>query len=259
MSDSASFAITAPVAPRTVSADRAMHWLNEGWRIFTAAPGVWIAIFVVTIVIQVVLTLVPVIGGIASAILTPVFVGGLMAGCASAVRGEPLQFDCLFQGFRHNTGNLVIIGVLYLVGVIAISVIGLTVLLAGGGGAMLSVLAHSAADPGTDQLLAEMMMSSVGIILLATCVVLVLFVPLLMALWFAPALAMLDHVAPAAAMKSSLSASLRNWLPLTVYGVVALVLMVVAAIPFMLGYLVLIPVLMGSVYASYHDIYSASS
>jgi uncharacterized membrane protein len=179
-----------------------------------------------------------------------------MAGCAAIDRGEPLQFDCLFQGFRSNTGNLVTVGVLYLVGVVLICVIGMVVLLLGGGGAAISALAHSAGNPAAEQVFGELLMSSIGIVLLATCVVLLLFVPLLMALWFAPVLAMLDGVAPAAAMKCSFTASLRNWLPFTVYGIVVLVLMVVAAIPLMLGYLVLLPVLMGSVYASYRDIFA---
>jgi uncharacterized membrane protein len=90
---------------------------------------------------------------------------------------------------------------------------------------------------------------------LAACVALLLFVPLLMALWFAPALVMLDQVSAGDAMKSSLAASVRNWLPFTVYGLLSLVLLVVAAIPLMLGYLILIPVMLGSMYASYRDIF----
>lgn len=247
--------VTALPQPKTVGADRGTHWISVGWRMFTAAPGVWIAVAVVMIVIQLLLNIVPVIGGLASSVLAPVFLGGIMAGCAAADRGEPFQFECLFLGFRSNTGNLVTIGVIYLIGIIAISLIGVAVLVVGGGGAILAALWHSGGVATPDMFSGEVLLSSLGIVLLAACIVLVLFVPLLMALWFAPALVMFDQVSAGAAMKSSLTASMHNWLPFTIYSLVVLVLMVVAAIPLMLGYLILAPVLLGSVYASYRDIY----
>lgn len=253
MSDT--LAVINPREAKTVGSDRGTRWISEGWRMFTAAPGVWIAVAVVMIAIQLLLNIVPVIGGLASSILAPVFLGGIMAGCAAADRGEPFQFECLFLGFRSNTGNLVTIGVLYLIGVVVISMVGVAVLIVGGGGAILAALWHSGGVATPDMLPGDILLSSLGIVLLATCIVLMLFVPLLMALWFAPALAMLDHLSADAAMKSSLTASLRNWLPFTIYSLLLLVLMVVAAIPFLLGYLILVPVLLGSVYASYRDIY----
>ncbi len=253
MSDT--LAVINPREAKTVGSDRGTHWISEGWRMFTAAPGVWIAVAVVMIVIQLLLNIVPVIGGLAASILAPVFLGGIMAGCAAADRGEPFQFECLFLGFRSNTGTLVTIGVLYLIGVVVISMVGVAVLIVGGGGAILAALWHSGGVATPDMLPGDILLSSLGIVLLATCIVLILFIPLLMTLWFAPALAMLDHLSAGAAMKSSLTASLRNWLPFTIYSLVLLVLMVVAAIPLMLGYLILVPVVLGSVYASYRDIY----
>ena len=82
-------------------------------------------------------------------------------------------------------------------------------------------------------------------------------VPLYMASWFAPALIVLDDVRPWAALKASFLVCVRNWIPLSVYSVVLLVLCVVAVIPLGLGYLVLIPVLAASVYTSYLDIFCA--
>jgi uncharacterized membrane protein len=76
-----------------------------------------------------------------------------------------------------------------------------------------------------------------------------------MATWFAPALIVLHDVAPTAAFKASFYACLRNWIPFLVYSVVLLVLFLVAAIPAGLGFLVLIPVLVASVYTAYRDIF----
>jgi uncharacterized membrane protein len=82
-----------------------------------------------------------------------------------------------------------------------------------------------------------------------------LSIPLVMAYWFAPALVALNGYAPFEAMKTSFSACLKNVLPFLVYGLVGLVLAVVATIPLGLGWFVLAPLGMASMYASYRDIF----
>ena len=56
-------------------------------------------------------------------------------------------------------------------------------------------------------------------------------------------------------MKQSFSGCLKNIVPFLVYGVVFLVLGVLASLPIFLGWLVLGPMLSASVYTSYKDIY----
>jgi uncharacterized membrane protein len=62
-------------------------------------------------------------------------------------------------------------------------------------------------------------------------------------------------VPPVEAMKASFRGCLRNWLPFLVYGVIAFILALLATLPAGLGWLVLLPVLTGSVYAGYKDIF----
>jgi len=82
-----------------------------------------------------------------------------------------------------------------------------------------------------------------------------LTIPLLMALWFAPALVMLHGLGPLEAMKLSFVGCLRNMLPFLLYGLIALVLTVLAVIPVGLGLLVLGPMITASVYTAYKDIF----
>ena len=97
-----------------------------------------------------------------------------------------------------------------------------------------------------------------GGLMLAMLVSLALSVPLFMAIWFAPALVFFNNMQPVDALRASFNACLKNTLAFLVYGLIVLVLMFFAALPAGLGFLVLIPVLSGSVYASYRDIFLAN-
>jgi uncharacterized membrane protein len=81
-------------------------------------------------------------------------------------------------------------------------------------------------------------------------------IPLMMAYWFAPILVVFHDLTAADAMKTSFNACLNNILPFTVYSLVAAVLIILAAIPFGIGLVVLIPTMMASLYASYKDVFN---
>ncbi|MEO7760372.1 MAG: hypothetical protein ABIS68_00530, partial [Casimicrobiaceae bacterium] len=65
----------------------------------------------------------------------------------------------------------------------------------------------------------------------------------------------LDKVEPWTALKWSFFACLKNMWPFLVYGLITLLLAIVASIPLGLGWLVLGPVIIASVYTSYRDIF----
>jgi uncharacterized membrane protein len=77
------------------------------------------------------------------------------------------------------------------------------------------------------------------------------------ALWFAPALVVFDDVAPIEALKESWSASMRNIVPFLIYGVLWIIAAVVASIPLMLGWFVLMPLTLLSMYRAYVDIFES--
>lgn len=227
----------------TVPAERAMQWLQGGWRQFLVAPGVWIALSLALLVIHFGLALVPVVGSLAAVVLTPVLAGGLMAGCAAIDRGEPLRFDHLFAGFRTSTGRLATVGIVQL---IVIGAIVLLIFLVGGGAMVGGVMGHGVGVGATVAL---------GGLLLAAMLGLLLLVPLTMALWFAPALVMLSDMAALDAMKASFAGCLRNWLPFLVYSLVLCVLLVLVPLTLGLALLAFIPVMTASIYLSYRDIF----
>ena len=59
-------------------AGRGWGWIVEGWQLFARAPGIWIVILLIYLAISVVLSLIPFVGPLANALLSPVLVGGLL-------------------------------------------------------------------------------------------------------------------------------------------------------------------------------------
>lgn len=219
-------------------------WIGRGWTLFRMAPGTWIGISVVLMIIVVALSAVPILN-LLSSLVMPIFAGGMMLGCKALEDGDALEFSHLFAGFRVNTGNLVLVGVLYLVGAVVIfGTVGvMSALLLGGAAAM----GGGDAEPFGAMMAVPFM--------LMVLVAMALFLPLIMAFWFAPALVVLHDVPAFPAMRMSFFACLKNFLPFLLYGIVLTVLAVIATLPLLLGWLVLSPVMWASMYASYRDMF----
>ncbi|MGH8701384.1 MAG: BPSS1780 family membrane protein [Burkholderiales bacterium] len=227
---------------RAVDAGRGWTWIADGFGLFKKAPGMWIALIIILFVILVVLAVIPLLGAVATFLLMPVFAGGLMLGCKALQGGGELELGHLFVGFKEHTGNLIVLGALAIgAGIIVM----LPVVLIVGAGAILAVLRGDAAGA----------VAMGGSFLLAALVATALSIPIYMALWFAPALVVLRGLAPVAAVKESFLGCLKNIVPFLIYGIVLLVLGIVATIPLGLGWLVLGPVTIASVYVAYRDIY----
>ena len=216
-----------------------VEWLKESWALFSRSAGLWIGITVALLVITMVVGMIPFLGFLANTLLTPVFIAGIILGCKAVEEGEALTFGHLFAGFSTNIGNLILIGLLYLVGMIVIFlIVGVAAGLAG-----FSFFSGSVAA------LNPMLFLLIGLIGLL-CII-----PLVMAIWHAPALVVVHNVPPVQAMKSSFFGCLKNFIPFLVYGVVLIPLSILAMIPLGLGLLVLFPMLYISMYASYKSIF----
>lgn len=232
----------APASPQSVSPSRGVQWLLSGWRLFRRQAGIWILLTLVLGLIMAGLFLIPVVGGLAFSLLMPVFAGGLMMGSRKVEAAEELELADLFSGFRRSAGNLVLIGVIALALSIA-AMVPMTLLVGATGLATLASGSPEAVGTGT---------------LAVTLLFLVLMIPINMAVWFAPALVVFDGYGPVGAMLASFRACLRNIPAFLLYGVVLFVLAMLASIPFGLGWLVLLPVLVSSIYAAYREIFHAA-
>jgi hypothetical protein len=203
------------IEPRVVAPGAGATWWIEGWRTFTAQIGTWIGIVILYIVISMLLSRVPYIGGVAQWLLTPVFIGGIMLGCNALDRGERLRVSHLFDGFKgaHFT-SLLIVGVFNIVLTAAAVVVAVVIIAASVGLSSMMNLDQLADDPW--KMLGEFGLVAFLLVLLMLVVVAVIA----MANWFAPSLIVLREARPLEAMVLSFRASLRNWVPFLVYGVI---------------------------------------
>lgn len=228
---------------RRVDAARGWTWIVEGFKFFLQAPGLWMLAVLIFFGCVILIGVVPLLGGIANMVLYPVFMAGFVTICRTLDAGEPMEIGQLFAGFRNNrTGDLVVCGA-----IAAAVMVGLllpALLIVGGAGVFAALKGDAAA------------VAALGVtIVLVVLVMAAISVPVYMALWFAAPLAGDHGLKPVDALKASLFACLKNVGAFLIYGLVALVLALFATLPVGLGWLVLGPVLLASVYVAYRDLF----
>jgi hypothetical protein len=231
-----------------VETSRGTAWFGEAWTLFKASPGTWVLIYVIFMVLWIVLALLPA-GGLISSLCYPAVAAGIMIGCKSLAEGGDLRVGHLFAGFSHNVGNLLLIGILYLVGSVVIFVVAFIV-----GMVVIPLTVSGGLQNFNPQDLRSFLVFAPAL-LLVLLIVLALTMPLFMAMWFAPALVAFHDVAPMAAMRASFQGCLKNFMPFLIYGIVGLVLFIVALVPLGLGLLVFGPLIWGTMYVGYRDIF----
>lgn len=225
---------------------RAVHgpaWLVGGWRLFRGSPMVWMGLSAGWMIITLGLVLVPVIGGVAANLLQPVFFASFALAARRQLSGEVPEMGDLFAGFRRPLRALVNLGAILLLAEIGIfflmSFLGLPGV-AGEGDEIPTVADYVHRLQGKEWILL------VGLALTAL---------VKGALWFAPAVLAFHDISTAHAVRWSLFAALSNVGAMLAYGVALTVVFVAGALPWGLGLLVAIPVMVASTYSGYADVF----
>ena len=229
--------------PRTVPVSRCLDWLLAGWRIFLIDPARWAVISLIFILILAAIGVVPLIGWAITLIAFPVLGAGLISVAGDAARGRPIRIDGLFDGLRRSAGRHITLGICHLAGALVIGLIAVGI---GGSAALTGLLIGPLAAVGL----------ATGGIMLAVMVFMALWIGLLMALWFAPALVLFHDAEPIDALACAARACARNLSSVFVVALSVYILGWVAMLPAGLGLLVLLPVLAGAQHAAYRDLFN---
>jgi hypothetical protein len=240
-------------------------WLPRGWRMFRTSPLGWLAIVFAYWLLMTFVSVVPLVGVVAAAVLVPPFSVGFMAAGRAAERGASVELPMLFEGFRHAVQQQLLLGAFYFL-CIAL-VLGATMAADGG---ELARWMLSGQRPSEEVLHSDAFFT-------ALVAAVALYLPVMMLFWFAPLLVAWHSATPVKALFFSFVACLMNWRAFIAYG--AVTALVTVLLPLALASLLLLataggarfpvlslafpllilllPTLFASFYASYRDVFAS--
>ena len=229
---------------RDLPARRGAAWLREAFDFFRGAPMVWIALCAGWLAIWFGLLIVPFLGPVLANLLQPVFFGSFAIAAYKQQAGERITMAELFSGFRRNVKTLVNLGIIMMMAQLAsaflMKVLGLP---SWPGDRDFDVVAY------VEMLRPNLWILAAGFGLMALASG---------ALWFAPQLVVFHGMSTSHAIRWSVYAALSNFGAMTVYGTVLVLLLMAAWLPFGLGLLVMLPVMVISTYTGYRDVFTAA-
>lgn len=246
-----------------VPAGRGVDWIADGWRVFTASPGMWIVLTLIWILVNIALQTVPVVGPLVAWVIAPALAGGLLLAATDARAGRELDLASLFRPVVDpaTRNPILVLGAMYLAANLGVIVLGVLALVAGAGTALMHQpgagvpLDPMQFDPA--RLDPSTLLTMGGVALLVGLVVTALLLLVVVLFYFAIPLVTFERMDPTRAVGIGTPALLRNWAPLTVLGLLYLPLAVLATLPLMLGWLILVPMTFGMWLASYRDVFPA--
>jgi len=200
-----------------VPASAGPRWVRQGIQTFFKQPLAFCGLFFMFMAVMSVLSLVPVLGNVLALMLLPGATLGLMAATQEAATGKrpvPALLISAFRAGRAQLQSMLLLGGLYAAGFLL--VLGISALADGG------KFAHMYLVGGT--LSAEVLQA--GDFQLAALIAMVLYLPLSLLFWHAPALVHWHGIAPVKSLFFSLVACLRNFWAFTLYGMVWMVVFV---------------------------------
>ena len=251
------------MAARIVSWQSGARWLPEGWRLFRVAPLGWLVLVFAYWLLMTFVSLVPVLGVVAAIVLVPPFAVGFMSASRAAAAGGPIEIAQLFAGFRNGVRGQLVLGAAYFAG---LALVFAGAALADGGTLARVMLGAKPMDPQTVR---------DGDFALAALAAAALYMPVMMAFWFAPVLVAWQAMPPAKALFYSFFACVLNWRAFLAYGVITALVTVVTPFVVLSTFamlnqggtqvpaarllfpiiILLLPVLYASFYAGYRDIF----
>ena len=261
-------------------ARRGLAWLVEAFRMFRQARIAWVVLLTLYYLLMLLLSKVPYVAHVLLLLLKPVFAVGLLAAAWTQERGGRPSLSQLFSGFRANLYALLALGVMLVAGVIA-AVLATSLF---DGGMLVDLLSKeqpvAATGEGVDKgpVAPPEELLAIGKLQGSVFIAVLLAMPTVLALWFAPALVVFQDASAGTALGASLRGALANWRPLLVYALAvllfgALLPIIVAQFVVMLlpsqatigfvyiGYLVYALMFAATLhisdYVSYRDIYHA--
>jgi len=208
----------------TVHAARSgVAWLANAWALFARARLPWLYLLATYYLVMMAVDLVPLIGQLAVPVIKPVFAVGFLAAAWTQERGGKPRVADLFMGFRSNLRALLVLGAVFVAG-ITIAVLSTTLV---DGGKLIDALTAPAPATSTER---EAWANTLNATLrdartqIAMLFAVLVALPTLAAMWFAPGLVVFQDLPAFSALAHSLRAAAANWRPLVLYAMAVFLL-----------------------------------
>lgn len=248
------------VTIRGVPISHGFVWFRHGWRGFKSAPGLLLGVLLLWLVVAIGLEFIPFIGALVFIVISPALFGGYLLMCRSAIAHEEAGLEQFFSGLTRpeKRRESIVLGLLLLLGYTAVFLIT---------GLFFIFIALAVLGTIPWQALNELQtmespqdavvtMGMLVVLVLTALVAVLLYTLLAVAFTYASPLVVDARTTAMSALQLSIAACLRNILPLSVFGLVYIVLFILALIPLGLGLLVFLPVSMAAIAASYEDLFA---
>ncbi len=201
-----------PTPPmQVVSARHGWHWLRDAFAILGRNVALWMLFAFTYLVTLSVLSAVPYLGPFFFLLTTPAFTLSFAVMARESAAGRPILPVQLFAGFRGNTVPMLILGAMYAVCFMVFAWISTSIF-----GDALTALMRGKPRPEDSPILA----------LIGSCA---LYLPVMVAFWFAPPLVGWHRMSAPKAVFFSLFAALSNWRAMLWYGLALLAMWGLAA------------------------------
>jgi uncharacterized membrane protein len=221
-------------------------WIKEAFTLFRAQPLQWIALmFTWALTSLAFVALIPFIGGAISKILQPAFFAGFMLACRDQEAGKRVTPAHLFAALRVNARALIAIGglVLFLEAMLAISMSALG----------FQPVFMTGVDLETASNALRASLEGKGVLLTISTVIAMLIMGVF---WFTAPLLAFNKMPPTHAIRWSFFAFLSNIMPMVFFGVLMMLLVLLAGMSAGLGLIVVLPLFMIGGYTSYKHVFS---
>ena len=220
--------------PRAVPWQHALAWYEDAMRLFKRAPATWVALAVVTIVTELGLKTIPLVGTLLSQLFTPLVACGLFYAAGAADRGSTPSLRDAIRAFRAPPHAVAAV--------------------------IASAFVEFAAEAFAAWWIADVNLFDTGMgsaELSTTAVTGILALGILASLpvMFVVFHALFENVRPAPAFTASGKAFVLNTLPLLVYSAASMALLAVGILTLGVGFALALPLWAASSYAAWKDIF----
>lgn len=219
-----------------------LRWIAAGFGLLQRRPWLWLLLTGSLFALALLASMAPSVGNLILYILSPAILGATLLVCRHLASGHVPARTAVADSLRAVAPALLGLGLVYM-GI----QLGLLFLLATASPEVMQALAPEkglpvAPGPTRDAL---------PVLLL----VLALSVPATMLMWFSPGLIVFRRMGVWPAMRYSLAACLFHWRACLANGLAVFALLLLASLPAMLGLLLWVPLMIGTLYSAYAAIF----